>query len=310
MKIIRDISNLKDCDKGAVVAIGNFDGFHCGHLAILAKAAQIAKETDRPLAMMSFEPHPRVFFGGKEAGGLRIYSLRDKLQMAKELGVQLMFMVRFNQHFSSLSAEEFISEVLFKKLAASHVITGEDFCFGKGRRGDKDLLTSEAKRLGFSYTPYPRVDSENGEKIASSTIREHLAKGEVREAASLLGRNYHIAGRVVHGKKLGRDLGFPTANITPRELFLPKFGVYAVCCILEDGELLNGVANLGIKPSVGVFTPCLEVHLFDINQDLYGKRMRVEFMEFIRPEQKFASLSELKTQIEQDIATAKRSFAI
>ena len=310
MKIIRDIETIDKSYKGAVIVLGNFDGFHLGHRAIIAHAATVAKAEKRPLALMSFEPHPKEFLGNllsKEPyKNMRIYSLRSKLLVAGELGVECVFLMRFNEKFAGLGAEEFIREVLVKKLSAKHVITGENFCFGKNRSGDKNLLAKFAGELGFGYTAHSQIYANDGAVISSSLIRDLLAHGKVREASSLLGRSYHISGRVQHGEKRGSQLGFPTANISlGRKLFLPKYGVYATRVQLEN-KIYNAVANLGVKPTFGNYAPNLEVHLFDTNENLYGKRLCVEFVDFIRDEQKFSALDELKTQIDIDCVAATK----
>ena len=352
MKIIRDIEKLGEAHKNAVIALGNFDGFHLGHRAIIAHAAEIAKAKNLPLTLMTFEPHPREFFA-KDKLGMRIYSLHSKLKIAHELGVEKVFLLRFNADFASLGAEEFIREVLVKKLSANHIITGENFCFGKDRKGDKDFLGKFADDLGFAYTAHPHIDDADGKAVSSSTIRDFLAQGKMQEANKLLGKNYHIEGKVKHGKKRGQTIGFPTANLALKKLFLPRFGVYAVrvtvklnnfyadfslssdrhpaldagsddkttdgiysprprgkhgvttSLSMENNLVYNAVANLGIKPTFGVFAPVLEVHIFDFAGDLYGKRICVEFIDFIRDEQKFVDLDSLKKQIENDCNTAK-----
>jgi len=304
MQIIRDIEKLGETHKNAVIALGNFDGFHLGHRAIIAHAAEIAKAKNLPLTLMSFEPHPREFFA-KDKAGLRIYDLRSKLAIAKEQGVEKVFLLRFDTDFASLSAEEFIRDVLVKKLSAKHIITGENFCFGKDRKGDKDFLAKFAEELGFAYTAHPHIEDESGKAVSSSAIRDFLAQGDLESANKLLVKKYHIQGRVKHGEKRGKTIGFPTANLSLNKLFLPKFGVYAVR-VFVDGVNYNAVANLGVKPTFGVFAPLLEVHIFDFSGDIYGKKICVEFIDFIRPEQKFSSFDELKVQIGKDVKTAKQ----
>jgi riboflavin kinase/FMN adenylyltransferase len=307
VKIIRDIVDEDKNYQNAVVALGNFDGFHLGHRSIIADAKEIAKTTtgNFPLGVMSFEPHPRFFF--KKENNLKIYNMRDKLLVMKELEVDFVFMMRFNQEFANLSAHNFIHELLVKKLHVKHIVTGENFCFGKNRIGNNDLLAKEAAALGFGYTAHKQVCTANGEPISSSAIREFLAQGEVQKAANLLGKPYHITGRVQHGEKRGQTIGFPTANVSLEKLFLPCFGVYAVRAKIEGKtKTYDGIANLGIKPTFGNYAPCLEVHLFNTKQNLYGKRLVVEFVSFIRREQKFTSIAELKIQIENDSKQAKK----
>lgn len=304
-KIIRDVNYIDEKYKNAVIALGNFDGVHVGHRAIIKHASDIAKAENRPLALMSFEPHPREFFAKEKAiDGLHIFNLRSKIKTIKSLGVDCIFLLRFNKELASLSADDFIREVLVKKLNAKHIVTGDNFYFGENRTGDKNFLADEAKRLGFSYTAHHQITDNDDNLISSSAIRKLLKQGNIKQSSALLGQNYHISGRVKHGLENGRKLGFPTANIALDKLSLPRFGVYAVR-ISIDGNNQIGVANLGVKPSLGEFAPLLEVHLFDFEEDLYGKRLCVEFVDFIRDEQKFASLDELKNQIAKDCESVK-----
>lgn len=306
MKIFRDLSEVPAGYKNAVITLGNFDGLHLGHRAIIDKAGNIAKANNYPLALMTFEPHPREFFAREGAAGIRIYNLRSKLAIIKSLGVECVFLMRFNNSLTGLSAHDFVRNILVDGLSARHVITGENFYFGKNRGGDKELMAQEAKRLGFDYTACQQVTAANGESISSSAIRELLGQGNMKKTAALLNRPYHINGRVERGESRGRTIGFPTANIALDKLFLPRYGVYAVQVRIDGQEkTYNGVANLGIKPTFGVHAPLLELHLFDTSQDLYGKRMCVEFIDFIRGEQKFASLADLKSQIANDAEKAK-----
>ena len=309
MKITRDVQNVSSDYQNAVIALGNFDGFHLGHRAIIAHAKAIAEAKNCPLALMTFEPHPRVFLGKEPAKNLRIYSLRSKLVTAQELGMDIMFLIRFNAKFADLRAKDFIREILAKNLKVRHIITGENFCFGKNRQGDNQFLASKAAELGFGYTTHPQITDLKGNAISSSVIREFLANGEVKKATQLIGKPYHIEGRIKNGERNGRKIGFPTANISLAKLFLPRFGVYAIRAQIEgQNAIYNGVANLGIKPSIGNFSPNLEVHLFDFAQDIYGKHLCVEFVDFIREEQKFASLDLLKKQIENDCVVARSSL--
>lgn len=307
MKIFRDLSEIPGKYKNAVITLGNFDGLHLGHRAIIAKAKEIAVEKKCPLALMTFEPHPREFFAREpDKSGIRIYNLCSKLAIIKSLGVECVFLLRFNNKLTSLSAHDFIRNILVDALQAQHIITGENFYFGKNRNGDRELMAHEARVLSFGYTACPQVTETNGESISSSAIRKLLEQGDMKKAAALLDRPYHINGRVQHGEGRGRTIGFPTANITLDKLFLPRYGVYAVRVQVEgQDKIYNAVANLGIKPTFGINAPLLEVNLFDVAQDLYGKRICVEFMDFIRGEQKFASLAGLKNQIANDAEKAR-----
>lgn len=307
MKIFRDLSEVSDRYKNAVITLGNFDGLHLGHRAIIARAKDIAAEKKCALALMTFEPHPREFFAKEQnTAGIRIYNLRSKLAVIKSLGVECVFLPRFNGKLTNLSAHDFVRNILVDALSARHVITGENFYFGKNRGGDKELMAKEAKSLAFDYTACPQVTGTNGESISSSAIRGLLGEGDMKKVALLLDRSYHISGRVKRGESRGRTIGFPTANIALDKLFLPRYGVYAVRVQIDgQDKIYNGVANLGTKPTFGVNAPLLEVHLFDTSQDLYDKRICIEFMDFIRGEQKFASLAELKNQIAIDVEKAR-----
>jgi riboflavin kinase/FMN adenylyltransferase len=257
---------------------------------------------------MTFEPHPREFFSrGKENSGMRIYDFRSKILAIKSLGVECIFLLRFNEKLTSLSAHDFIKNIILDSLEAGHIITGDNFYFGKDRQGDKKLMAQEAKKFGFGYTALPQISDDSGESISSSNIRNYLKHGDVKKVSELLGCNYHISGRVKHGEGRGQKLGFPTANISLGKLFLPRLGVYAVR-VKIDGEdkIYNAVANLGTKPTFGINSPLLEVYLFDTNQDLYGKRLCVEFIDFIREEKKFESIDMLKQQIASDCETARQ----
>jgi len=330
MRILRDFSHAP---QGAVVALGNFDGVHLGHQAILTRCIETAKAANAPSAVMTFEPHPREFFarlsppplGGRPGGGrngempshnaptppspcgggskLRIYSFRQKVEIIREMGIDLLFVVRFNKQFSSHTADDFVSGILHGQLAVRHIITGSNFAFGKGRGGDTGFMAQKAAELGFGFTPCPPVQDAGGMPVSSSAIRAFLAEGNMAAASSLLGRDYSIEGRVVRGEQRGRTLGFPTANISLRRLFKPRFGVYAVRL---DGQ--DGVASIGVKPTFGEVEPLLEVHLFDSNDNLYGKRVRVEFAAFLREEKRFDSAAALCAQMEQDAALARATL--
>ncbi len=312
MKIFRDLAEILERYKGAVITLGNFDGLHIGHRAIIEQAKKAALEKKVPLALMTFEPHPREFFAKeKNKDGLRIYNLRSKLLAIKSLGVECVFLVRFNEQITNLNAGDFIKNIMVDKLQASHIITGENFCFGKNRQGDKDFLAQQAHEFGFSYTAYPHLLNSDNEVISSSNIRKLLKEGNIKKTGDLLGQPYHISGRVKHGEGRGQKLGFPTANVHLGKLSVPCYGVYAVRARIDGkSEVYNAVANLGVKPTFGIHAPLLEVHLFDVQEDLYGKQLCVEFIDYIRPEQKFESLDALKMQIARDCETAKKILSL
>ena len=306
MRIIRDFQSCPPESRNAAVALGNFDGVHLGHQSILNKAVSLAETENIPSAVMTFEPHPREFFA-KDGKRLRISSFHDKVELFAGLGINTLFLVRFNARFASLSPTAFVDEVLCRELGVRHVVTGYNFAFGKGRAGDTAFLEAQAQQKGFGFTACPAVYSARGEAISSSAIRGFLTAGEVKKASALLGRPYTISGIVRRGQRNGHKLGFPTANVSLRNLFTPRYGVYAVRFrIADDKGWHNGVANLGIKPTFGHTEPLLEVHGFDMNRDLYGQRISVELVEFIREERRFDGMEAVQIQIAADCGQARK----
>ena len=286
------------------LAIGNFDGLHLGHQALLSKLIQVAKTQHLISAVITFEPHPREFFT-PESAPTRLCSLREKLEHFAAAGVERVYVCRFNQSFAKVTADEFMQNILRHALNTQAVLVGEDFRFGAKRAGSiQDFVQS-----GFNLISLPQVDSSQGNnegtRVSSTRVRMALAAGNLQEASSLLGRPYSMSGKVVHGAKRGRELGYPTANVHMRHERPALSGVYAVKL---DG--LPSVANLGIRPTiVGVPKLLLEVNVLDFSEDLYGQHVRVEFLHKIRDEMKFDSLDALKTQITKDVAVARSFFA-
>lgn len=307
MKIIHSLPFWPASAHGSVMALGNFDGVHKGHAEVIGRARAIAQAEGKPLSVMTFEPHPRRFFN-PALPILRIAPFAEKARRLRELGVDFLYVARFNKAFCSLSAEEFVEAVLLEGLSVSHVVTGHNFAFGHKRSGDSAFLRQKAAERGFSYTEVDAVAAADQAVYSSTAIRHALAEGEVQAAAAILGRPYAVRGPVIHGDKRGRTIGFPTANIRPAPLFLPKFGVYAVRAVVE-GVAYPAVANLGVRPTVGGEQKRLEVFLIDASLDLYGKRMEVEFIDFIRGEQKFDGIDALKAQIAADTEAAKQIHA-
>ncbi len=306
MDIIRDFSSLAKEHKGAVVALGNFDGVHLGHQTILKRCIELAKHHRSRSAVLTFEPHPREFFA-PGSNRLRLYPLHRKIALLSELGIEILFLARFNRRLASMTAEAFIEELLCRQLAARHVVTGFNFAFGAGRQGNTDLLAQAATRHGFGFSAIPQVLDAQGEPVSSSAVRAALALGNVRKAAGLLGRPYRVEGRVRSGMQRGRTLGFPTANLSMEPLFKPLYGIYAARARIGDHpEWHHGVASLGIKPTFGAHAPLLEVHLFDVERDLYGERLCVEFIEFIREERRFDSAEALQAQMQVDERQVRR----
>ena len=283
------------------LAIGNFDGMHLGHQALLHQLCEHAAAKNLTPAAMTFEPHPREFFAPLNAPA-RLSNLREKLEYFQHTGIKKVFVCAFNKAFAAISAPDFLS-ILREKLNANTILVGEDFKFGAKRAGDIHQL----KAAGFDLISMPRVDF-NSERVSSTRVRDALFSGNLALAAQLLGRNYSVSGKVVHGAKRGRELGFPTANIHMRHERPALTGVYAVKL---DG--LNSVANLGVRPTIkggvaGIPKLLLEVHILDFNGDLYGRHVHVEFLHKIREEMKFDSLEALKAQIAADIVVAREFF--
>lgn len=291
-----------------VLAIGNFDGVHLGHAALVRQLADAAARLQSVPTVLTFEPHPREFFVPASAPA-RLTTLREKLELLGDSGASQAMICPFNAAFAALSADEFIERVLVRSLQVKHLIIGDDFRFGRGRVGDFAMLQAAGTRFGFTVETMPSV-TVDGERVSSSAVRAALAAGEMERAARLLGRPYIIDGRVAHGDKIGRQLGFATANIRIKHNPLPMTGVFAVEVSGLGEKSLPGVANLGIRPTVGGTRPLLEVHLFDFNRDIYGAHISVRFVHKLRCEQRFPNLDALKAQIAADAATARAFFKL
>ena len=310
MRIYRSYRLLAAEARGAVAAIGNFDGLHLGHRVVIDAAKRIATEQRAPSAVLTFEPHPRMVFRPDDPQ-FRLTPFREKATLLAEMGLDLMLVPHFDRSFSAITAEGFVRDVLVEGLGLKHVVCGADFVFGKGRGGDVAQLTKLAPALGLGVSIIDPVG--DGETVYSSTnIRQLLQAGDPRGAARLMGRPYEIIGKVQRGDQVGRKLGFPTANVDHSDYLAPATGVYAVRAALADEgthaarRWIDGVANFGRRPTVGGLKLLLEVHLFDFSGDLYGHRLRVRFIEYLRPEQKFDSLDALKAQIAADARHARR----
>jgi riboflavin kinase/FMN adenylyltransferase len=292
-----------------VLAIGNFDGVHLGHQALLERLRERAHAAALPATVMTFEPHPREFFAPRTAPA-RLAPLREKLECLATLGVDQAFVIRFDRAFAAICAESFVTRTLVETLMVRHLIVGDDFRFGSDRQGNFAFLQAAGKTRGFTVEAMPTV-THAGERVSSSAIRAALQAGDMNKAAAFLGRPYTIDGRVVPGRRLGRQLGFATANIHLRHA-LPMTGVFAVEVEVCSGEKHPGVANLGIRPTVDEngFRPLLEAHLFDFHGDLYGAHLFIHFLHKFRNEMKFASLAALQAQIAQDAREARAFFNI
>jgi riboflavin kinase/FMN adenylyltransferase len=309
MAIYRHSSGLPDAARDAVIAIGNFDGVHRGHQAVIGKAGRLARELETSLGVLTFEPHPRRFFRPDDPP-FQLTSFRLKLRLLEALGVDDVFVLPFNQALSELSAEDFVRQILVEGLCARHVLVGDNFFFGHKRVGDTALLERLGRREGFGVSIMRRVAGTTGEAYSSTGIRDYLTAGNPTRAALLLGRYWEIEGRVA---KLGRKLGFPTANIALGEVLEPAYGVYAVRAGVDRGGQTvwhPGVANIGIRPMVegpalDSREPLLEVHLFDFDEDLYGQHMRVALVDYLRPEMSFDDMAALRVQMVEDSRRAR-----
>jgi riboflavin kinase/FMN adenylyltransferase len=312
MAIYRHTTELPDQALGAVVAIGNFDGVHRGHQAVIDKAVHLARDLKTSLGVLTFEPHPRRFFRPDDPP-FQLTSFRLKLRLLEALGVDDVFVLPFNRALSELSAEDFVRRILVEDLRARHVLVGDNFFFGHQRGGDTALLERLGREHGFGVTIMGRVEGTTGEAYSSTGIRDYMTAGNPTRAALLLGRYWEIEGRVQSGAKLGRKLGFPTANIALGEVLEPAYGVYAVRAGVDRGGQTvwhPGVANLGIRPMVegpdlDSREPLLEVHLFDFDEDLYGQHMRVALVDYLRPEMTFDDMAALKVQKVEDSRRAR-----
>src|SRR5436190_65579 len=295
---------------GCALTIGNFDGVHRGHRALLDSVKRHAAQLKAASCVLTFEPHPREFFA-RQAGRpapARITRLRDKLELMAAAGVDRVHVARFDQGFASLSPADFVESVLLGGLGTRWLVVGRDFRYGKGRVGDAAALEAAASRHGFGLEFIAEVALE-GERVSSSTVRDALLAGDLRRAERLLGHPYTISGRVAHGRKLGRDLGFPTANI-PLRRPPPLSGIHVVEVEGIAGGKKAGVASVGTRPTVNpVPRPLLEVHLLDWSGELYGRHLRVRFLEKLRDEEKYENLARLKDAIARDARTAKDYFA-
>ena len=292
-----------------VLTIGNFDGLHLGHQALLKLLADRASERGLPASVLTFEPHPREFFSPADAPA-RLTSLREKLLLLGDNGINHAHVQRFDARFSRLNAEEFIQSVLVRGLKARHLLIGDDFRFGERRNGDFALLQAAGRAHGFGVEAMPTL-SVAGERASSSAVRKALAAGDLDHAARLLGRPYSIAGQVAHGNQLGRKIGFPTLNITLRHRCPALSGVFTVEVEGLNASSIRGVANIGMRPTVdnNPSLPRLEVHLFDWSGECYGAHLRVHFFHKLRDECRFPSLDALKAQIGLDAEAARGRFS-
>jgi len=302
--------------RGAVAALGNFDGVHRGHCAVLERAGAIAREAGKPWGVVTFEPHPREFFQASSVP-FRLTPFRQKARLLAGLGLDLMISLRFDRTMAGRSAQDFVVEILVEGLGVSHVITGPSFVFGRGRRGNGYVLGHMAAMEGFGYTEIDNV-AHRSAKVSSTDIRVLLRRGQVDMAADLLGHLWEFEGRVQHGDRRGRAMGFPTANLTLDDMLHPGPGIYAVRAgVAEPGphalegrvRWYDGAAYIGTRPTFDGKTVLLETNLFDFDDDLYGKRLRVAFVERVRKDLTFAGMDELARQMAEDCARAREVLA-
>ena len=307
MKRHRHWQDLGAENRGASVAMGNFDGVHLGHRSVI----DLARREGLALGIVTFEPHPREFFA-PGAPPFRLMNAAARANRLARLGVEQLYELSFDETLARLSPEEFVEEVLVAGLGVAHVVVGEDFCFGKGRAGNAATLQEAGRRYGFEVTLAPIVSTPGGPDISSTAIRQALSEGRPRDAAEMLGHWHRIEGEVIHGEKRGRELGFPTANMGIEGLHLAKLGVYAVKVDVLTGPhkgSYGGAASLGVRPMFGENTPNLETNLFDFAGDLYGAELSVALVDYLRPELKFSGLSELITQMDLDCMRAREILA-
>ena len=307
MRIFRH-ERAESADRGAAVAIGNFDGLHPGHRVVIAAAGRVARAARTPHAVLTFEPHPYAVFN-PTAPPFRLTPFRSKARHIEALGVDLLFALHFDREFAKRTAEQFIDEILVRGLGASHVVVGYDFVFGNQRRGTAAFLVEAARTRGFAVTVVEREAASGGEAYSSTRIREHLTGGRPREAAKLLGRWWEVDGRVEHAAGVGKSLGYPTANLPLADYLRPAPGIYAAFAGIEDGKRTvwyPAAAYFGRRPTLGEHALGLEAYLIDFAGELYGRHLRLALVDYLRPDAAFANLDALKAQIGDDVARARR----
>lgn len=307
MQLLSNIqSTFNTLANGTIVTIGNFDGVHGGHKAIISALREMAQKFKLPLIVILFEPQPLEFFL-KDKAPPRISSLREKIKVLHECGVDYVYCLKFNHELSRQSALSFARETIFLKLKVKYLMVGQDFRFGYNREGDLDLFRQQAKHFGAQIIEFPEVRMD-GVRISSTMIRHALAQGDLVMASKLLDRTYSLCGRVQRGDGRGRTLGFPTANLDCNRRRIPLKGVFVVRVKRQDGTWYNAVANIGNRPTIDGVKNVLEIHLFEFNESLYGERLEVFFLHKLREEVKFASVDSLVAQIHQDVMAAVAYF--
>ncbi len=306
MKVFRSFFIPREFNN-SVIAIGNFDGLHLGHKAVIDSAKKISHKEKRRLGVMTFEPHPKSFFK-KKYDFFRLTPFRMKYELLKKLEVDFMLNIKFNENFMKISSTDFIEKILLGELKANHIVTGYDFVFGNKQSGNVDVLRqycNSSKKLRYTEILEKKI---NNSEVSSSLIRSFLRNGQISEANKILSRNWTVLSRVFHGQKKARMIGFKTANLKINSYCNICYGVYAVSIDIPfKKKLFFGIANYGIKPTFTKGTPILEVHIFNFNENIYGKKIKVNFLKFIRKEKKFQSIEKLKDQIIKDIEVVKKN---
>jgi len=308
VEIVTAWRDLPDPLRGAAVAIGAFDGVHRGHQAVIARARAAADRLGAPLAVVSFDPHPRRWFQ-PEAAAFRLMTPGQMARAMAPLGVDRLHLLPFDAAMAAMTDATFAREVLADGLGIRHAAVGFDFTYGKGRAGSPEGLRRQGEALGFGVAVIDRIDDPDGLKLSSSGVREALKAGDMARAAAILGRPFAIEGRVIHGDKRGRAIGVPTANIRLGDYMRPAYGIYATRARLPDGRVIDGVANLGVRPMYALDEPLLEVWLFDFDGDLYGQTVETELIAFLRGEMAFDGLDALRVQIGADADAARAALA-
>ncbi|MCK0119249.1 bifunctional riboflavin kinase/FAD synthetase [Loktanella sp. F6476L] len=307
MRIIRDTLFIDPSDRGAAAAIGNFDGVHLGHQSVIDLTREAANAANAPLGIMTFEPHPRSYFSN-DPNPFRLMNAEAKANRLARLGVDKLYEVPFNAALAALTAREFTQQIIVDRLGLKHVVVGSDFCFGKGRAGTTQDLAAFGAEMGFGVTIAPMKTISTAE-VSSTAIRTALTEGRPRDAAAMLGHWHRIEGEVIRGEQRGRELGYPTANMSISGLHQPKFGVYAVKADVLDGPhkgSYSGAASIGVRPMFGENVPNCETFIFDFKGDLYGSTVSIALVDYLRPELKFDGLNALITQMDADCDQARK----
>lgn len=309
MKLLRGLQSFAEFASGTVATIGNFDGVHLGHQALLQRLQRLAKAHHLPTVVVLFEPQPGEYFRGSQAPA-RLASLREKLQVLQELGINYVYCLKFDEYLANMPAVEFAKKIIFSALNAKHLLIGQDFRFGHNRLGDIALLQTLAQQYAASVEAYDDFLISK-ERVSSTNIRKALQENQLQKASSLLGRTYRLCGRVIRGEGRGRKWGIPTANIHLQRKTLPLNGVFCVEVRRHpDWPAMPGVANLGVRPTVDGCKNTLEVHLLELNESLYGEMLQVSFLHKLRDEVKFSDFNDLIQQIQNDVTEAKIYFSL